>query len=328
MVHVYAVIPVARFEPESVITKSFECLKELECGNFTLEIYYVIETFQGDKRNLHWTLPDNFTILLRAPRGRKAGGLNEFLSVIKYASCTADYVAIIDVDWRPAKDYIVKCVAALEENDAAVSSGCWHFVANKTNILTKVIAVEHTFMNGLYHFFPRFESFMTIQGTGVVKGSFLKDERFNEEASLEDVDLTTRMYLKGKVAVLANTTMGDQAPTTLKDFYHQRLRWYRGILESFSKYLTPMVKAPIPFSRKLSWLLYVLAPFFAFFLTPIAVFYLGDIKKLSNGPLEFVKIFFGTIAYTWLMTAFGVAASIKHSTSKQFEWKPSKRSDA
>lgn len=56
---VYAVVPVAIFEPESVITKSIECLKELACNNFALGIYYVIETFPGGKRKLHWELADN-----------------------------------------------------------------------------------------------------------------------------------------------------------------------------------------------------------------------------------------------------------------------------
>jgi cellulose synthase/poly-beta-1,6-N-acetylglucosamine synthase-like glycosyltransferase len=324
--HVYAIVPVAPYEPESVITESIKCLKELTCDNFTLDIYYVIETFPGDKRTLHWELPDNFTIMLKTPRGRRAGNINDALDVIKNAGHNADYVAIFDVDYRPAKDYIIKCVAALEKNDTAVSSGCWHFVTNKTNALTKVIAVEYTFFHGLYQFFSHSEGFITIQGAGVLKGSVLDDEKFDEEASLDSVDLMTRMYLKGKITVLADTTMGDQAPTTLTDLYHQRVRWYRGLLESFSKYLTPMVKAPIPLSRKLSWLLFLLAPFFAFS-TPIAVLYLGDIKKLSNGPLEFAKIFIGSIAYMWLMTAFGIVANIKHSTSKQFEWVPSVRSE-
>ncbi len=324
MIHVCAVVPVSPHDPESVITKSIECLKELECSNFTLDVYYVTETFPGDNRKLQLTLPNNFTIVFRnTNRGRRAGAINDFLKEVT----NADYVAIIDVEHRPAKDYIVKCIAALKEKDAGVSSGCWHFVVNKTNILTKVIAIEHLFMIDVYQFLSHFEGFMTIQGTGVLKGSFVKDEHFNEEASLDDVDLTTRMYIKGKVAVLANTAMGDQAPTTLRDLYHQRVRWYRGMVESFSNYLTPMIKAPLPFARKLSWLLYVLSPFFAFFLAPIAVFYLRDIKKLSNSLLEFIKIFFCSIGYMWLMTAIGIVASIKHLTSKQFEWQSGSRAD-
>ena len=96
---VYAVVPVSQFEPDSVITKSIECLKELECDNFTFEVYYLIDSFPSDKRDLHWELPDNFKIMLRTPRGHKAGAINDFLRM----SENADYVAIFDVDSRPAK---------------------------------------------------------------------------------------------------------------------------------------------------------------------------------------------------------------------------------
>ena len=162
----------------------------------------------------------------------------------------------------------------------------------------------------------------------MIKGSFLDDEKFDEEASLDDLDLTTRMYLKGKVVVLANTTMGDQAPTTLTDLYHQRVRWYRADVENISKYFALIVKAPIPFSRKISWFFMMIVPFFGFLLTPVALLYLGDIKKLSNGPLEFAEIFVGLVGYVWFMTGCGIVACARHSTSKQFEWKPSIRSDA
>ena len=44
--HVYTVVPVAPFEPESIITKSIECLKELEHEDFSLEVYYISTRFR------------------------------------------------------------------------------------------------------------------------------------------------------------------------------------------------------------------------------------------------------------------------------------------
>jgi cellulose synthase/poly-beta-1,6-N-acetylglucosamine synthase-like glycosyltransferase len=325
VVCVYAIVPVASYEPESQITKSIERLKELACDNFTLNICYAIETFPGDKRTLHLELPDNFTILLRdTHRGNRAGNINAALNKIKNAGHNPDYVAIFDVDLRPAKDYLIKCIAALEENDDAVFSGWFHFATNKPNTLTKVIAIEHTLMHDLYRLLSHFDSFLILFGV-VVKGSFFTDEKFDEHALLDDFDLTTRAYLKGKVAVLANTTMGGQVPTTFRDFYHQRVRWYGGVLESLAKYLIPMAKAPIPFSRKLSWLFLATGPLWVYLETPLFFSYLGDMKKLSNGPLEFVKIFVGSMAYPLLLTACAIVAITK--ISKQFEWKPSIRSE-
>jgi cellulose synthase/poly-beta-1,6-N-acetylglucosamine synthase-like glycosyltransferase len=322
---VYVVVPVAPFEPESVITKSIECLRELECDNLTLEVYYVIDTSPNDKRNLHWKLPANFKVVVRSPRGRKAGAMNDILSVVK----DADYVTIFDVDQRPAKDYIIKCVAALEENDSVVfSSGCFFINNNKENIITKMLSIEYIFTASTVSSLSRSDINMTLGGAGgVVKGSFLKGEKFDEEASGEDLDMLTRMYLKGKVTVPAKTTVGEQAPVTLKDLYNQRVRWYKGNVECLSKHFMPMCKAPIPFSRKISWFFIMTLPFFAFLLTPGVILLLDKIKKQSNSSKELLKIFLGGIGFVWLMTVCGIVANIKHITSRQSEWKPSKRSN-
>ncbi|HXY88260.1 MAG TPA: glycosyltransferase family 2 protein [Candidatus Acidoferrales bacterium] len=323
--HVYTVVPVASFEHESVITKSIECLRELECDGFNHKVYYFIDTFLGDKRDLHFTLPNNFKIILRDnSRGRRAGAINEFLHLIN----DVDYVAIFDVDSRPSKNFITECIKAFKKDDSAVlSSGC-RFVTNKNNVITKIVSIEYSFFCDLYRLYQCSDGFLQFNGLiGVIQASFLKKERLSETSSCEDLDLTQRVYLAQHVAVLAKTTVGEQAPTTIKDLYSQRVRWYRGSVESFAKYCIPMFKAPIPFSRKLSWFLSITVPFLGFLLAPIVVLYLGKIKNLSDSHLEFVKIFFGSIGHTWLMTVCGMVAILKHSTSSKFEWGASIRSD-
>jgi len=325
--HVYAVVPVSQFEPESIITESIEYLKELECDNFTFEVYYVIETFPGDKRTLSRVLPDNFNIMLRTPRGRKAGALNDFLSVVK----NADYVAVFDVDSRPAKDYVVKCIAALEENDSAVvSTGC-SFIYNANSVLTKIVSISNTLACDAYNLQSGSEGFFPGGLAVVMKVSLLEGEKLNEESLVGDFDLMTRLYLKGKVSVFANTVAGDQAPITLKDLYHQRVRWQRGAAESFGKYLVPMVKAPIPFTRKILWLSTIMLGFCLFLLSPytISLFLANrhDIRKLSDGPLDVVIILLGGIGFAWFVTACGFVALAQHITSSKSEWKPAVRSD-
>jgi cellulose synthase/poly-beta-1,6-N-acetylglucosamine synthase-like glycosyltransferase len=322
--HIYTIIPVAPFEPESVITKSIECFKELACDNFAFEVYYVIDSLPGDKRDLHWELPDNFKIMLRnTNRGRRAGAINDFLKEIK----DADYVAIFDVDCRPAKDYIVKCVAALEENDSAVlSQGC-RVINNMSNVLTKNASLESNFMCEANQFLSRSHNFLAFMGPMVVRGSFLESEPFNEEVIDETADMLARMYVKGEVAVLANTTLGEQAPVTLKDLYHQRVRWSRGVVESFSRHFIPMVKAPIPFTRKMSWLSIIIFSISQFLLSPAVFVRLDKILKLSDSPLEFVKLLVGGIGYSCLMTICGFVAITQHITSSESERRPLTRSD-
>jgi len=331
VLRVYAIVPVAPFEPESIITKSIESLKELGCDDFDLKIYYVIDTFHGDERKLHWSLPDNFTIMLRTPRGRKAGAINDVLSVIKNEN--ADYIAIIDVDWKPAKDFITKCIAALEKDDSAVhaTAGC-RFGVNKSNTLTKIISNNLSFFTcDVYRHLTRPSGF-TATNIGVVKRSFLDGEKFDEMTSAEDLDFFHRICLKGKVAVLADTAIGEHAPTTLKELYHQRVRWYKGCVESVSKYFIPMVKAPIPFARKMSWFSQGMLFFCGFLLTPLVISqfisHFDKIKKQSSTSVELVKIFCGSLCIWPFMTICGLVAIVKHLTLCEFEWKPTTRIDA
>ena len=164
-----------------------------------------------------------------------------------------------------------------------------------------------------------------------MKASLLKGEKFNEELSGVDFDFMTRMYLKGKVPVLANTVSEEQAPTTLKDLYHQRVRWFRGMVEGFGEYFVPMVKAPIPFTRKISWLFTIMVSFCQFLISPytISLFLANrhDIRKLSNGPLDVVKILLGCIGYAWFLTACGFIAILQHITLSASKWQNIIRSD-
>ena len=172
------------------------------------------------------------------------------------------------------------------------------------------------------------EAFRNLDGVGVLKGSLLKGERFDEKVTCDDIDFLMRMYLKGKVAVLAETSFRDQVPTTLREFYHQRVRWYRASAESFSKYLIPMVHAPVPFTGKLSWLYEVVGSFFAPLLSLIALprFLARPNKEKSSGGLfELVKLFFFTPGYTWLITIIGIVGIIQYATSAKFEWRPTSR---
>ena len=329
--NVYTIVPVAPFEPESIITKSIECLKELELGDFSLEVYYIIDTFPGDTRELRWELPDNFKVMLRTNgRGYRAGKINDFLKMIEDSDYPADYVAIIDVDCRPAKEFIPKCVAALEENDSAIFSSGRRLVNNESNILTKLIAMEWGFGFDALVGTAGSEDFRNLDGVGVLKGSLLKGERFDEKATLDDTDFLIRMYLKGKTAVLAETSFEDQVPSTLGEFYHQRVRWYRGFVEYFSKYLIPMLHVPVPFTSKIFWLLEVVGYFFAPFLSPVGLSWFltsQNRKKLSGSPLESVKLLVGGIGYTWFMTIIGIIAIVQHLTSSKFEWRYTSRCD-
>jgi cellulose synthase/poly-beta-1,6-N-acetylglucosamine synthase-like glycosyltransferase len=322
---IYAVIPVSPYEPESLVKKSIECLQKLNCQDYEFEAYYIIDKTKDDKRNFNLLLPPNFKIIPRNNnRGRRAGAINDFLNTIN----DVNYIAIFDVDSRPSENFITECIKALKKNSSAVlSSGC-RFVTNKNNVLTKIVSLEYGFFCDLYRLYHWSDGFVQFNGLiGLVQASFLKKEQLDEKSSCEDLDLTQRIYLAQRVVVLAKTTVGEQAPVTVKDIYSQRVRWLRGAAESYRKFLIPMFKASIPFSRKLCWFLSLTAPFFAFLLSPVIIFGVDRISSVSDNPLEFFEILIGLLGYLWVITICGVVGVIQHLTSRKAEWTSLTRSD-
>ena len=76
---------------------------------------------------------------------------------------------------------------------------------------------------------------------GVSKAAFLRSTVFNERCACEDVDITQQIYLSGSSALLVNSQVGEQAPTSIQDLYNQRVRWFRGAVEGLRKIFRPDV---------------------------------------------------------------------------------------
>lgn len=125
---------------------------------------------------------------------------------------------------RPASDYVVKCVAALEEDDSAVLSQGYRVVNNMNNVLTKIALFESNFLFGMNQVLSKSYDFLAFMVPMVVRRSFFDGEKFDGESMDETFDLITRMCVTGKITVLAETTLGEQAPRILKDIYNQRVR--------------------------------------------------------------------------------------------------------
>lgn len=324
---VCAIVCVSRFEPQALIEKSIESLKSLHCNGLDFEAYYVID--DGKKKNceaLRQLLPPHFYIISREDsRGRRAGALNDILNIIE----KADYVALFDVDSRPQKNFLIACVRRLESIPYGVlASGC-RFITNKESTLTKIISVEYRFFCHIYRLAKWSGGFTQFNGLiGVSRAEFLRSIRFNECCSCEDLDVSQQIYLLGKRALLVDTTkVGEQAPTSLRDLFEQRVRWFRGALEGLQRYLVPMLTASVPTIVKVTWLGSLTIPFFAFLLAPFAPLYSRAIKAQSATFSESLKILFGLMCYSGFMTVCGVVAVGQYLTSRPLQWTSATRSD-
>src|SRR5512139_610588 len=158
---VCAIIPIASFEPLTLIEKSIKSLSNLDCSGLNFEAYYVIDGGGEDHNALYRSLPPHFHIMIRNDnRGRRAGAINDALNVIE----GTDYIAIFDADSRPNSDFLKECVHALTEtSNDVLASGC-RFVTNKGNTLTKIVSVEYKFFCDTYRLARWARGFIQFNG--------------------------------------------------------------------------------------------------------------------------------------------------------------------
>jgi cellulose synthase/poly-beta-1,6-N-acetylglucosamine synthase-like glycosyltransferase len=162
---------------------------------------------------------------------------------------------------------------------------------------------------------------------GVSKAAFLRSTVFDERCACEDVDITQQVYLSGRSALLVNSKVGEQAPTSIQDLYNQRVRWFRGAVEGLRKYFAQILTANVPIVVKITWFGSLTVPFFSFLLVPLVPLYLRAIRTESDSLSESLGIFFGVIGYMCLMTLCGAVAIVQHLTSRKSEWAAVTRSE-
>ncbi|HEX7514497.1 MAG TPA: glycosyltransferase family 2 protein [archaeon] len=320
-----AIVPIAPSEPFTLVEKSIKSLNDLDCSRLDFEVYYVIDSGGGDDEALYHLLPSHFHIIVRNDsRGRRAGAINDALNVIE----EADYIALFDVDSRPNIDFLTECVRALTEaSNGVLASGC-RFVTNKENTLTKIVSIEYKFFCDIYRLGRWSGGLIQFNGLiGVSKAAFIRSTVFNERCACEDVDITQQIYLSGSSALLVNSQVGEQAPTSIQDLYSQRVRWFRGAVEGLRKYFAPMLRASVPIVVKITWFGSLTLPFVSFLLAPFVPLYLRAIRAESDSLSESLGILFGVIGYMCLMTLCGAVAIGQYITSRKSEWAAMTRSE-
>jgi len=329
MTRIDIIVPVAPFEPLSVVKKSVEHMLCLELRDMDVCFVYILDTNGEDDDRLQFLRTMPVTVIARTDnRGRRAGALNDALD--QCDSEEPDYVAFFDVDSRPYWNFLVECVALQSEN-TIIASGARFITNEDENIVTKTVAAEYCFFSDVYRLFERFGGFNQFNGMiGVLNIGLMRDhqlDRMDESVSCEDLDFTQKAYLSGLVGRFAvNTMVGEQAPSTIRDLFNQRVRWMSGAYQGLSTHLASFVASGIPMSRKLAWFLALSIPFVAFLSTPVVPLY-GVRLLLKYGFCRSTLVTLGLIGHVWLITICGVVVLAKQVFGGSVEWKESGRSD-
>ncbi|MDI6859444.1 MAG: glycosyltransferase family 2 protein [Methanocellales archaeon] len=315
------IVPVSLHEPLSVIEKSLRSLSRLEHASMEVRITYVIDSL-GDDPRVKYLQDQLVDVIIRKPRGRRAGAINDALDNIK-----ADCIALFDVDSRPDENFLVECIKALQKEGAVIASGPRYVTNPDASMTSRIVSAEYLLIADMYRLLDRMDGFKQFNGLiGILDARIFDRRRLDETAICEDVDLTQQIYIEGEIAVLANTRVGEQAPTTLTDLFNQRVRWISGACEGL-KYLHEFCRAKIPLSRKITWFSAMTIPFVTFMISPLVPSYGVRLWRSSDGIKDFAIKLLGLIADAWLIELCALVALSKKLLRAQVKWKDMARSE-
>jgi cellulose synthase/poly-beta-1,6-N-acetylglucosamine synthase-like glycosyltransferase len=195
----------------------------------------------------------------------------------------------------------------------------------KNNILTRVAAAEEkAWFQALLSGREKLQLFVPLNGScQFIRRNILEELSGWDETSLtEDVELALRLVeKKHQIKYAEDVCCGQETPSGLRGFIKQRVRWYRGYMETAFKYgrlldtlnrrtVDAEISLAGPFMMVVSLLSYVNWFFLALFLAE------------SNPIVSFTGIVIALTAVSLLSVGVGLTASEKPLKLRNLLWVP------
>ena len=220
-------------------------------------------------------IPELRIVTRHPPRSGKGKGfvLNDALTLSK-----GEIIGVFDADTQIKTDFLMKIVQYLNgDKIEGVQSRVKMWNKNE-NFLARMQHVEFaSFGNTLIGKDNLdFTGFLGGNGQFVRKQSIIDCGRWDGFAVTEDLNLAIKIILKGgKIRYCGECAVYQEAVTTWKAFFRQRVRWAIGNFETLFVYLPQIIRAKIPISKKynilehISFYSFNLLIFFGFVITII-----------------------------------------------------------
>lgn len=174
---------------------------------------------------------------------KKAGAINQVFEQIKISGVDIDAILLMDADTRMSKEAIQEGYKRLfsDETLAAVCSRAGVIPYKGRNpfewILYQLQRLEYASFDT-----QRIETLGKIKVVhgmcGLHKWSAFKEVNgFNDNNIVEDYDLTIKYKEAGyKVSFVPSMKAWTNVPTTLREWWRQRLRWHRGGIDTLREH--------------------------------------------------------------------------------------------
>lgn len=319
-------ILIAAFNEEKSILDTLTSIKNQEYPGTTQVILIDDGSIDNTLKKAHSLKMENLHIIHGEHAG-KASSLNHGLTLAKY-----DLIITLDADTfllpNGVKEIVKKLYSGPSTPQTAAVAGAIYVKNSRNTLMTRII--EWDFFHAIA-VIKRSQSL--FQGTLVAQGAFSiyrKDKLIEiggwQNTVGEDIVLTWGLLSKGyRIDFAENAICFSDAPETYKQFFYQRSRWARGLIEAFFTYpkiLTQPRLSLFFIYWNIGVILFdmifffvfipgVVAAFFGFFyiagpmtlcLLPIGminnlIFFIGQRKSFCKNHLHVRKNWWGFIVY-------------------------------
>jgi len=163
----------------------------------------------------------------------KADSLNYALRFVK-----TDYVSTMDADSFPSKNYL-KLGMGEFGNDAIVAVSPALKLNTAKTLMQKIQWMEYVFSIYLRKLFAILDCQYVLPGPGSIYKTQVLNEvgGWDKNSLVEDTELAFRLQEKGyKMENSIKSYVYTEAPESFSGLFNQRIRWYRGYLQTTIKY--------------------------------------------------------------------------------------------
>ncbi|MEE1128805.1 MAG: glycosyltransferase [Methanobrevibacter sp.] len=301
-------------------------------------------------------IPELKIVTRHPPRSGKGKGfvLNDALTLSK-----GEVIGVFDADTQISTDFLMTIVQYLNGDDIEGVQSRVKMWNKDENFLARMQHVEFaSFGNTLIAKDNLgFTGFLGGNGQFVKKQSIIDSGRWDGFAVTEDLNLAIKIILNGgKIRYCKDAAVYQEAVTTWKAFFRQRIRWAIGNFETLFVYLPQILRSKISIGKKfniiehisfysfnlliffgfvvtivnaISWFIFhgstvirMEAPFIVGILSMIA-FFPGILLALSRdrlGPVEYVKDLVKYYIYCFHLIPLFFMTMVTMLTRKERKW--------
>lgn len=297
------------FPSVTVQIPTYNELVALRCATACLNFDYPKDKFEiliGDDSNdpqiskkiAEFSLKhDNIAVVKREKNtGYKPGNLNNML---KHSN--GEILLIFDSDFVPEKDFLQRIVQpfAQDEKIGGVQAR-WTFLNQNENLVTIMGATILTvFHHVTLPFIKRTRKMSYFCGSAeaVRKDILLKLGGWDAGNTTEDIEYSVRLINAGyRIHYLENLKCVSEVPYTTKDLYRQQMRWAYGVIHTFKKHFTTILKnKKLAVGDKLCMTIICSGYLLAFLL--LGLFTTGVLSLITHAPEP--------INWSWFLSEMG-----------------------